>query len=694
MNEYIKIREIGRGAQGTVNLVKDKSKQPRKYVVKEIPINILSPEERESTLRESQFLKSLVHPNIVEYVDSFVEGDFMYMVMSFCAGGDLNMHIRKKSKDGGLFEETQIMDWFVQICGAMQFVHSRHILHRDLKTNNIFLTDRNVVKLGDFGIARILETTLEKADTVVGTPFYMSPEVCENQPYDYKSDVWAMGCILYEMCTLVHAFKANNLLGIVFKIVQGEYSPISDEYSDGLKRHVDWLLAKEPEKRPTVKEILASDFVTEHIEVFMKTGGGTMGKEIPQLVRKAKEMGARRAKAASNAEGGRRRSRKLEPNDEFAGLSHKERLKRLKEKRLAKEEAQKKAELERAYLESASGREAAKSRQLQEFGQDVQPRVGTAPRLYDDGRGGDTFDTDAKDILLSKSAAPDYNRDMKGYDPDDYEDSITRKAGPVHGRGYQDLSNDDTYMFSEAKSIASNYKAGLKYSDDELEESMGGESHLLEPRQAKSPNPYDERPITSSGGYNLDQFGEGAYEFEVEGDEDIRGDEGSNPYGSDDDHYSSNFESDSDDAEYTIRPNTSADPERQAQRDEEHNQEMAEVLARMRNLGAAEEENGPSQKPPATPPHAFRAHKGTQNALASRVRDARRRNIENLRVRLITELGRQRFQTIYEFFRKAHADGTKVEKPEVLRLVGGNRELVKKANDVESLICLEELYCG
>ena len=101
-----------------------------------------------------------------------------------------------------------------------------------------------MVKLGDFGIAKVLDSTLQHANSVVGTPFYMSPEVCENKDYDFKSDLWAMGCILYELCTLNHAFDASNLLGLVFKIVQENYPPIPAHYSFDLKELVRRLLVK------------------------------------------------------------------------------------------------------------------------------------------------------------------------------------------------------------------------------------------------------------------------------------------------------------------------------------------------------------------------------------------------------------------------------------------------------------------
>ena len=102
----------------------------------------------------------------------------------------------------------------------MKYIHDLKILHRDLKTSNIFLTSNGQIKIGDFGISKILQETNENAQTTVGTPYYLSPEICQNKPYSYKSDVWSLGCILYELCTLRHAFNSSNLLGLVYKIVE------------------------------------------------------------------------------------------------------------------------------------------------------------------------------------------------------------------------------------------------------------------------------------------------------------------------------------------------------------------------------------------------------------------------------------------------------------------------------------------
>lgn len=165
------------------------------------------------------------------------------------------------------------MNWFVQLCLSLEYVHSRKILHRDLKTSNIFLTKDNTVKLGDFGISKVLECTQDHAMTVQGTPYYMSPEVCQNKPYTYQSDIWALGCILYELCNLKHAFHAENLLGLVFKIVQDKQEPIDGDYSDELKEIIDMLLTKDEKARPRVIDIINRPFVKQHMERFVKSAG-------------------------------------------------------------------------------------------------------------------------------------------------------------------------------------------------------------------------------------------------------------------------------------------------------------------------------------------------------------------------------------------------------------------------------------
>ena len=161
------------------------------------------------------------------------------------------------SRKNQYFTESQILDWFTQICLAMKHVHDRKILHRDLKNQNIFLTKDNTIKLGDFGIARILSNTREKAKTMVGTPYYLSPEIIENKPYNFSSDMWSLGVVLYELCTLKPPFNAENLKYLALKIVKGIYNPIPAQYSKDLRKLIEVLLKKDVNSRPTVNEILS-----------------------------------------------------------------------------------------------------------------------------------------------------------------------------------------------------------------------------------------------------------------------------------------------------------------------------------------------------------------------------------------------------------------------------------------------------
>ena len=188
-------------------------------------------------------------------------------MMDYCEGGDLFKRIN--AQKGILFQEDQILDWFVQICLALKHVHDRKILHRDIKSQNIFLTKDGTVQLGDFGIARVLNSTVELARTCIGTPYYLSPEICENKPYNNKSDIWALGCVLYEMCTLKHAFEAGNMKNLVLKIISGSFPPVSLHYSYDLRSLLSQLFKRNPRDRPSVNSILEKGFIAKRIEKFL-----------------------------------------------------------------------------------------------------------------------------------------------------------------------------------------------------------------------------------------------------------------------------------------------------------------------------------------------------------------------------------------------------------------------------------------
>jgi len=201
----------------------------------------MSEEERRETLREAKILEVLNHPNIVRFREVYkTKKGKLCIVMDFADGGDLQSKIkeRHKAKDvkGRMdyMSEDELLNQFTQICLAMKHVHDKKILHRDLKSQNIFMTKRGMIKLGDFGIARVLSNTRSKAKTVVGTPYYLSPEIIKSESYNFKSDIWSLGVLLYEMAALQPPFNAQSLHQLAQRIIAGKYQPLPGHFSSNV----------------------------------------------------------------------------------------------------------------------------------------------------------------------------------------------------------------------------------------------------------------------------------------------------------------------------------------------------------------------------------------------------------------------------------------------------------------------------
>ncbi|EFB13612.1 hypothetical protein PANDA_007567, partial [Ailuropoda melanoleuca] len=266
---YCYLRVVGRGSYGEVTLVRHRRDGRRGYVIKKLNLRNASSRERRAAEQEAQLLSQLKHPNIVTYKESWEGGDgLLYIVMGFCEGGDL--YRKLKEQKGQLLPESQVVEWFVQIAMALQYLHEKHILHRDLKTQNVFLTRTNIIKVGDLGIARVLENHCDMASTLIGTPYYMSPELFSNKPYNYKSDVWALGCCVYEMATLKHAFNAKDMNSLVYRIIEGKLPPMPKDYSPELAELIRTMLSKRPEERPSVRSILRQPYIKRQISVFLE----------------------------------------------------------------------------------------------------------------------------------------------------------------------------------------------------------------------------------------------------------------------------------------------------------------------------------------------------------------------------------------------------------------------------------------
>jgi NIMA (never in mitosis gene a)-related kinase len=305
MEKYAFGDVIGHGNYGTCHIVTHK-KENRHYVAKRIPVHDVA--ARGEALAEAQLLSKIKHPNVIAYKESFLSspddddddddvdvkrdgnrksanrrrrlrgGDCLCIVTAYAEEGDLFTHIKRarESNPRRYFPERQVLDWTAQIALALDHIHAMRVMHRDLKTQNIFLGRGGVVKLGDFGISRVLERTDDFATTVAGTPYYLSPEVCQNQPYTLKSDVWSFGCVAYEIATLEHAFAADSLLSLVYQIVNGtcDYKEISDRYDERFVGLIQAMLRRDSAKRPSVASVLRSEIMQDHLRRMQRDGLG------------------------------------------------------------------------------------------------------------------------------------------------------------------------------------------------------------------------------------------------------------------------------------------------------------------------------------------------------------------------------------------------------------------------------------
>ena len=266
IKDYIIKERLGTGAFGVVYKVVKKSTN-KIYVIKQIPLLGLTSIQKDDVKLEAKILSSVRSIYIVRYYESFEENNYLNIVMEYCDGGDLCEFINKNKSTRVLLKEELVWNLFLKICIGLATLHKYKILHRDLKTLNIFLTKELDVKIGDFGVAKIL-TQSGFAKTIIGTPYYLSPELCEDQPYNDKSDVWALGCILYELCTYRHPFNAKCQASLVMKIIQNEPEPIHKYYSYDMQKLINLILDKNHLTRPSCHDILNYPFVMEKIKQF------------------------------------------------------------------------------------------------------------------------------------------------------------------------------------------------------------------------------------------------------------------------------------------------------------------------------------------------------------------------------------------------------------------------------------------
>ncbi|XP_076024157.1 serine/threonine-protein kinase Nek2 isoform X2 [Genypterus blacodes] len=239
-------------------------------VWKELDYGTMAESEKQMLVSEVNLLRDLKHSNIVRYYDRIIDrsNSTLYIVMEYCEGGDLSSLITKCIKERRYLEEQFIVRVMTQLTLALKECHRRSdgratVLHRDLKPANIFLDVKQNVKLGDFGLARILNHDTSFAKTFVGTPYYMSPEQMNRMSYNEKSDIWSLGCLLYELCALCPPFTAYNQKELAERIREGKFRRIPYRYSDDLNHLLSKMLHLKDYLRPSVESILESSLLAD-----------------------------------------------------------------------------------------------------------------------------------------------------------------------------------------------------------------------------------------------------------------------------------------------------------------------------------------------------------------------------------------------------------------------------------------------
>eukprot|EP00043_Microstomoeca_roanoka_P007126 m.68886 g.68886 ORF g.68886 m.68886 type:complete len:561 (-) comp13705_c0_seq1:186-1868(-) len=265
MDQYVRVKLLGKGTFGKAWKVRN-SVDNNEYVAKQIKCE--SKQDLQDALSEAEVLSKLNHTHIVSYYKVIQNSPKMVtIIMEYCAGGDIGEKISRRKFRNQYFEESTIQLWIVQAAEALSYLHNRGILHRDVKPANLFLTSDSVVKLGDFGIARIMDRNAimpceRTTKTPVGTPMYFSPEMCSGKRYGQKADIWALGCVLYEMAALRPAFTAFNIDSLTAKIKRGHHDKhLPVRYGQGLRKLIAQMLIVDANLRPTADQVLQSDYL-------------------------------------------------------------------------------------------------------------------------------------------------------------------------------------------------------------------------------------------------------------------------------------------------------------------------------------------------------------------------------------------------------------------------------------------------
>ena len=266
MNDFKIEKVLGKGSFGSVYLVTRKEDQ-KIYALKSVIMEKLNKKEQENSVNEVRILASVNHPNVIGYKEAFWDdkNNTLNIVMEYADDGDLQTKIQKMKKNFGFFEENLIWSYAIQMIEGLKALHDKKIMHRDLKSANIFLVkNKKQCKIGDMNVSKVIKEKVLTTQT--GTPYYASPEVWNDKPYSYKSDLWSIGCVIYELCALRPPFKGKDLDELYINVCKGKVERINKIYSDNLWKMIMMLLQVDVNKRVNCEQFLNHPLIIKKIK--------------------------------------------------------------------------------------------------------------------------------------------------------------------------------------------------------------------------------------------------------------------------------------------------------------------------------------------------------------------------------------------------------------------------------------------
>ena len=265
LKDFEILGKIGEGAYSTVFKVRRKSDNEI-YALKKVVMRKLKTKEKNNALNEIRILASINHPNVISYKQAFfdAESETLCIIMEYADGGDLYQRILDSKKKSITMSESFLWHILIKLCRSLKALHDLSIMHRDIKSANVFLTKEGRVKLGDMNVSKVAKEGMNHTQT--GTPYYASPEVWKDAPYDIKSDIWSLGCVLYESAALRPPFQAEDMKSLYKKVIRGAFTPLNN-YSEDFNEVIAGMLTLDPKKRPSAIEILRLPAVVKRVNL-------------------------------------------------------------------------------------------------------------------------------------------------------------------------------------------------------------------------------------------------------------------------------------------------------------------------------------------------------------------------------------------------------------------------------------------